>query len=179
VADFPKISLVLGGVSSGKSAFAEGLTRSAGLAKIYMATARAQDTEMADKIARHQRLRGSDWQLIEEPLDLATALASIKDEKIVLLDCLSLWLTNHIMEGSDLTTNCANLLGQLAGLKMPVVMVSNEVGLGGIGENPLARRFQVEQGRLNQKIAAIADLVIMVNAGLPTALKGTLPMQAQ
>lgn len=175
MAKFPNLSLVLGGVSSGKSAWAETLVRSAALPKTYMATARDEDGEMKAKISRHQEMRGSDWQTVEEPLNLVGALEVAPRGQIILIDCLTLWLSNHMMEKNDLDQTFNHLVAALTDSAKPVVIVSNEVGLGGIAENALARQFQRHQGRLNQRIAAISDLVVMVTAGLPLTLKGQSP----
>lgn len=175
MAEFPKISLVLGGVASGKSAFAERLCASAAQDRIYLATAQALDDEMTAKIKRHQSQRRSGWTTLEVPLAVAATLSTIKPNQILLLDCLTLWLSNHLFASSDLPTEFANLSQAISAMSAPIILVSNELGQGGVAENSLARRFQVEQGRLNQQIAAIADLVVMVRAGLPQVLKGQLP----
>lgn len=147
----------------------------AGGERIYLATARAGDAEMREKVARHRRMRGAGWQTVEEPLDPGPALAAVGKECAVLFDCATMWLSNHLLAGSDLVEAEAGLMAALAGCPAPVVVVSNEVGLSVVPENALARRFQIAQGRLNQKLAERAGLVVNVIAGLPQVLKGSLP----
>lgn len=169
------LSLVLGGASSGKSTFAEGLVKSSGRGLVYMATSQIQDDEMRAKVARHRDLRGQGWHTIEEPLDVGRALAAISGDNAVLLDCTTMWLSNHMLAENDLAEVEAELMAGFALCSAPIVVVSNEVGLSGVPDNALARRFRDAQGRLNQKIAAKANLVVNVIAGLPQVLKGTLP----
>ncbi len=164
--NFPKLTLVLGGANSGKSAFAERLTRAAGMPKTYVATAQAFDDEMQAKIAQHRVDRGTDWDTVEAPMDIVAALGN----GVTLVDCLTLWLSNHILMGMDVDTT-----DFLAAIDSPVVCVSNEAGLGVVPDNALARKFRSAQGQLNQDIAATADLVVLVTAGIPMVLKGQLP----
>jgi len=171
----PKISLVIGAAASGKSAFAEQLVMASGLNRVYLATAQAHDNEMAAKIDRHQRSRGQGWQTVEAPLDLSDPLADTSASDIILLDCATLWLTNHLLAETDLARAETGLLTALKTCKSPVVIVTNEVGAGIVPENALARQFREAQGRLNQSLAANADLVVTLIAGLPMVLKGTLP----
>jgi len=176
----PRLTLVIGGARSGKSAFAERLITASGRPRRYIATAEAWDDEMRDRIARHQRDRGSDWTTVEAPLDLPAALAAARPDEAVLIDCATLWLTNHLLAEHDLAEHdlaaeTEALTTALATCPAPVVMVSNETGWGIVPENALARRFRDEQGRLNQRLAQMADLVVTVIAGLPLALKGTIP----
>lgn len=171
----PGLSLVLGGAASGKSAFAESLVRGTGRGLVYFATAEVRDGEMRDKVAQHRRLRGDGWHTIEEPLDVGRTLAGISGDKAVLLDCATMWLSNHLLAGNDLAEAEAGLMAGLALCAAPVVIVSNELGMSVVPENALARRFREEQGRLNQKLAARAGLVVNVIAGLPQVLKGELP----
>ncbi len=172
---FPKITLVTGGASSGKSAWAEGFVRQSGHAKTYIATAQAFDDEMRAKIKRHKALRGQDWQTIEAPFDLAQAVAKTQPEHIILIDCLTMWLSNHLLAETPFDPLINALLSQIGNSPAPIVMVTNEVGHSVVPENALARRFQAFQGRLNQKVAGRADLVVAVFSGLPLILKGTLP----
>lgn len=172
-AAFPRLSLVVGGARSGKSALAERLVRAAGQPLTYIATAEAWDDEMAARIARHRDDRGAGWTTVEAPRDLAGALKAAAGA--VLVDCATLWLTNVMLGGSDVGAEVAGLLAALAAHPGPVVVVSNEVGWGIVPENALARAFRDEQGRLNQRIAGAADLVLGVMAGLPMVLKGRLP----
>ena len=171
----PPLTLVIGGARSGKSAFAEGLVTASGRARRYIATAEAWDDEMRNRIARHQRDRGPAWTTVEAPLDLAAALAGARSDEAVLVDCATLWLTNHLLAEHDLAAETAGLLAALAASPAPVVIVSNETGWGIVPENALARRFRDEQGRLNQRLAAVSGLVVTVIAGLPMVLKGRLP----
>lgn len=168
------LTLVLGGAASGKSKFAESLCEQSGLTKIYIATAQVFDNEMAAKIAVHLDQRGSNWTTIEAPLDVPSALATATASDIVLLDCATLWLTNVILGEHDLGEHQAALLAALTNCAAPVVVVSNEIGMGIVPDNALSRRFRNAQGQLNQDIAAIANTVIAVMAGLPLTLKGSL-----
>lgn len=170
---FPRLSLVIGGARSGKSRLAEALVRAAGLPLTYIATAEAWDAEMADRIARHRDDRGPGWVTLEAPRDLAGALAGARGA--VLVDCATLWLTNVMLAGGDLAGETGALLAALAAHPGPVVVVSNEVGWGIVPDNALARAFRDAQGRLNQQLAAAADLAVGVMAGLPMVLKGRLP----
>jgi len=171
----PRLTLVLGGAASGKSAFAESLVKETGRKLTYFATAQVFDDEMRDKVSRHQRMRGPEWHTIEEPLDLAPALAAVECDDVVLLDCATMWLSNHILADNDLDKAGDSLMAGLLQCLAPMVVVSNEVGLSVVPENALARRFRQAQGELNQKLAERADLVINVVAGLPQVLKGNLP----
>ncbi|WP_138935570.1 bifunctional adenosylcobinamide kinase/adenosylcobinamide-phosphate guanylyltransferase [Roseovarius arcticus] len=172
----PPLALVLGGAASGKSAYAEGLVRAASPARMYLATAEAYDDEMRAKIARHRDMRANDgWMTIEAPLDVAQALIAATPDQAILLDCATLWLSNHLLAESDVDAATTALIEALAACAAPVVVVSNEVGLSVVPDNALARRFQQAQGALNQRLAAEAGLVALVTAGLPLALKGTLP----
>lgn len=148
-----------------------------GRPRVYIATAEAWDDEMRDRIALHKGDRGAGWHTLEAPLDLAQALSTIPPDVAVLVDCATLWLTNHMLADHDLGLECDRLLAALAGCAAPVVVVSNEVGSGIVPENALARRFRDAQGRLNQRLAGGADLVVAVMAGLPFVLKGDLPGQ--
>lgn len=170
------ITLVLGGASSGKSHLAENICFASGLPKIYIATAQAFDDEMRSKISQHRIDRGADWTTVEAPFDVAIALNEAPPNHIVLLDCATLWLTNHLLADHDITAQTDVLLHALATCASPVVIVSNEVGQGIVPENKLARQFRIEQGRLNRRLAAQANCVIGVMAGLPFALKGDMPV---
>lgn len=171
----PQLTMVLGGAASGKSAFAESLVMQTGLSRVYLATAQAFDDEMQAKVDRHREMRGSGWLTVEAPLDPGAALRDTDASQIILLDCATMWLSNHMLAESDLTHAQAALLAALSDCPAPVVIVSNEVGLSVVPENALARRFREAQGRLNQALAAQAGLVVNVIAGLPQVLKGQLP----
>ncbi len=171
----PAVSLVLGGAASGKSTFAEGLVRGTGRPLVYLATAQAHDDEMRAKLARHREIRGSGWRTIEEPLDVGRTLATISGDSAVLLDCATMWLSNHLLAQTDLAEAEAGLMAGLALSAAPVVIVSNEVGASVVPDNALARQFRDAQGRLNQKLAEKSGLVVNVVAGLPQVLKGEMP----
>lgn len=171
----PFLSLVLGGASSGKSAFAEGLLTDTGRPRVYVATAQAFDSEMQTKIKIHRAQRGPDWRTVEEPLDMAAALAGIDADCVVLIDCATLWLTNHLLAETDLDSAADGFCAALAACPAPVAVVSNEVGQGIVPDNALSRRFRTAQGSLNQRLGAQAGLVVAVMAGLPMVLKGQLP----
>ncbi|MGE0095800.1 MAG: bifunctional adenosylcobinamide kinase/adenosylcobinamide-phosphate guanylyltransferase [Alphaproteobacteria bacterium] len=167
-----RVTLVLGGARSGKSRYAEALVRKAG-GGIYLATAQALDGEMAARIARHRAERGRGWTTVEEPLELAAALErGAQAGQPILVDCLTLWLSNLMGAGRAVKPETAQLLAALKSLSVPVVFVSNEVGLGIVPDNALARAFRDEAGRLNQAVAAAADRVVFLAAGLPLVLKG-------
>ena len=172
---FPELTLVLGGAASGKSAFAEGLAKGSGRGLIYLATAEVRDNEMRAKVYKHRQMRGQGWKTVEAPLDLGPALNRAPGDHVVLLDCATMWLSNHMLAESDLTLAEAELMTALSLAAAPVIVVSNEVGLSVVPENALARAFRDAQGRLNQKLASKAGLVVNVIAGLPQVLKGTLP----
>ncbi|MGN0932458.1 bifunctional adenosylcobinamide kinase/adenosylcobinamide-phosphate guanylyltransferase [Falsigemmobacter intermedius] len=168
------LTLVVGGARSGKSRYAEGLVRSGPGPWHYIATAEAFDAEMAARIAQHQIDRGPDWITHEAPRDLAPRLRGIREGR-VLVDCLTLWLSNHLLAGSDPGAETEALEDALTDHPCPITLVSNEVGWGIVPENALARAFRDAQGRLNQRLAARADRVVTTIAGLPLALKGDLP----
>lgn len=167
------IIFVLGGARSGKSRFAEERTRAfAAEENIYIATAECHDAEMESRIALHRSRRGTEWRTIEAPYQLAETLAAeARDDRAILVDCLTLWLTNHLLAEADLEAESDNLVSVLTATGGPIVLVSNEVGLSIVPDNALARRFRDEAGRLNQKIAAIASEAWFIAAGLPLRLK--------
>ena len=137
----------------------------------YIATAQAFDDEMAERIALHRSRRGEGWRTIDAPLDLAGALKALPDGQPVLVDCLTLWLTNHLLADHDLDAECEALEQVLAAPRGPWFVVSNEVGLGIVPDNALSRKFRDAAGRLNQRIAARADTVLFMVAGLPLKVK--------
>lgn len=171
----PSLSLITGGAASGKSVFAEGLVRGTGRNLVYVATAQAFDDEMREKLALHKDRRGLEWRTVEEPFDLGRALATIGGDTAVLVDCVTMWLSNHLLAQSDPTKVEAELMAGLERCEAPVVLVTNEVGHCVVPENALARQFRNAQGRLNQRLAAKAGLVVHVISGLPHVLKGELP----
>jgi adenosylcobinamide kinase/adenosylcobinamide-phosphate guanylyltransferase len=173
----PPVTLVLGGARSGKSTHAERLatgTLFGGTPRpaVYIATAEAGDVEMATRIMAHRARRGAAWTTIEEPLMLAEALqAAAVHGQPVLVDCLTLWLSNLMHKEADLDEAADELVMALEGYASPVVFVSNEVGLGLVPETPLGRAFRDAQGRLNMRMAGRADRVILMAAGLPLTMK--------
>jgi adenosylcobinamide kinase/adenosylcobinamide-phosphate guanylyltransferase len=166
------LTLVLGGARSGKSRYAESLFASLPPSWIYVATAEAGDAEMAERIAAHRARRGSAWTTVEAPRDLAGALVAHAKASI-LVDCLTLWLSNLLLADADIDAEIERLEGALTNAVGSTVLVSNEVGSGIVPDNALARRFRDLQGVLNQRIAAQADRVVLMVAGLPLIVKGS------
>lgn len=165
-------TLVLGGARSGKSAFAERLAGEIGLTKTYLATATPGDDEMKARIAQHQKQRGGGWTTVEEPLALVDALTrEATVGRVVLVDCLTLWLSNLMFAERDPEIEARRLVRFLDVSRYPILFVSNEVGLGLVPETPLGRAFRDAQGRLNQIIAAAVPNVVFIAAGLPLWLK--------
>ncbi len=166
-------TLVLGGARSGKSSFAERLAADTGLDRHYIATGRAFDDEMRTRIDTHRTSRGDLWTTHEEPFDLVGRLAAIDATgRVVLVDCLTLWVTNLMLEERDIAAESARLVAGLAALRASVIFVSNEVGLGIVPDNRMARDFRDHAGRLHQQVAAQARDVYFVAAGLPLKMKG-------
>jgi adenosylcobinamide kinase / adenosylcobinamide-phosphate guanylyltransferase len=173
VSDAAKIILVIGGARSGKSAFAEGLVDASGMSKVYVATGQAFDREMSDRIDVHRARRGTDWDNVEDPFDLSGVLGKVAaPDKAVLIDCLTLWVTNLMMEDRDVLAESNLLTGLLPELSGLIVLVSSEVGMGIVPDNYMARAFRDHAGKLHQQIGAIADEVYFVAAGLPLKMKG-------
>ena len=164
-----RISLVLGGARSGKSAYAERLITALPPPWVYCATAEAFDSEMRERIAHHRARREPGWQTIEEPLGVARLIQFSASP--VLVDCLTLWLTNLMLAQRDIEAETAKLLAAVRAARASIVLVSNEVGLGIVPDNALAREFRDHAGRLNQAVAAIASRVVFMIAGLPMVLK--------
>ena len=170
------VTLVLGGASSGKSAFAERLIE-AGFgdrweSATYIATADAGDAEMIDRVRQHQERRSARWQTVEEPLALAYAIRQhAAADRPILVDCLTLWITNVMLAERDPDRETHHLVSALRDLPGPVVLVANEVGLGIVPDNALARAFRDHAGNLNQAIAETANRVHFIAAGLPLTLK--------
>ncbi|MFC7290422.1 bifunctional adenosylcobinamide kinase/adenosylcobinamide-phosphate guanylyltransferase [Hirschia litorea] len=167
------VIFILGGARSGKSRRAQALCEALSLKRIYIATGQAFDVEMEDRIKRHQQDRDESWTTVEAPLDLVKAVEThAEPDNVVLIDCLTLWLSNLMHRERDIVLETANLIEALSLASGNIILVSNEVGLGLVPETPLGRAFRDEQGRLNQKIAAMADKVEFIAAGLPLSLKG-------
>jgi adenosylcobinamide kinase/adenosylcobinamide-phosphate guanylyltransferase len=168
-------TLVLGGARSGKSAFAQGaaeaLAVETGGRLVMIATAQAFDSEMAERIARHQEDRGRAWMTLEAPLDIASALAPLGANDVVVVDCLTLWLSNLMLDERDLAAASAGLVEAAGRFEGALWLVSNEVGFGIVPDNALARRFRDAAGRLHQALAQAADAVTLVVAGLTLRLK--------
>jgi adenosylcobinamide kinase/adenosylcobinamide-phosphate guanylyltransferase len=171
VGDAPLI-LVTGGQRSGKSRYAERLATADGRAPVYLATATAGDAEMAQRIAAHRSRRGEAWKLVEEPTDLPGALTgSARPDSVVLVECLTLWVSNLMGQGLPIAAETDRLMTVLARPHGSIVLVSNEVGSGIIPDSATARSFADHLGTLNQRIGAVADRVVLVAAGVPLVLK--------
>ena len=174
----PHATLVLGGARSGKSRIAEGLTAELagpGGQRVYVATAEPFDDELRARIAAHRAQRGEGWTTIDAPLDVDAAIAALaRPGAAVLVECLTLWLGNLMHHGRDVEAETAGLIAALAAARGPVVLVANEVGLGIVPDNAMARAFRDHAGRVNQAVAAASGRAILVAAGLPLALKGAV-----
>jgi len=168
--------LVLGGAKSGKSRFAMDICNAFDRKRIFLATAQALDREMEERILRHRAERGSDWLTVEEPIEIASAIRTMdKQDTVILVDCLTLWLNNLFMtyqeDGKKIDRNIDDLVRQLPDVRGAVVVVSNEVGMGIVPENQLSRRYRDTAGDLNQRVAGVADRVIAILAGQPLVIK--------
>ncbi len=169
------LQLILGGARSGKSRLAEQTAIDRQLAVTYVATAQALDPEMQNRIAHHQNQRPAHWSLVEEPLFLAKTLQKIdRPNQIILVDCLTLWLTNLLLldDQNVQEFECEQLLKVLPMLESEIILVSNETGLGVVPLGEISRRFVDEAGRLHQSLGQIADKVMFCVAGFPMILKG-------
>lgn len=165
-------TLVLGHAASGKSAWAEAeAVRCSGERLIYVATARVRDGEMRTKIALHAARRGTEWSLIEEPVNLATVCSDRQSGDVVLIDCATMWLTNLMMDEIPWQAAADAWNSAMQSSDARFVVVSNDVGGGVTPDNAMARAFQRDQGALNQQLAAALDRVVLVTAGLPQRLK--------
>lgn len=173
--------LVLGGARSGKTAFSESLAMRGGARPAYLATAEALDGEMRDRVASHKATRGDRFVTIEEPIALSDALIRASaDHDVILVDCLTLWITNLLMANEDVAKAVSELGATLVQLKTAkVILVSNEVGLGIVPDNAMARTFRDLAGSAHQRLAEICDDVYFVVAGLPVTLKGEAPGRAE
>lgn len=168
----PQLTLILGGQRSGKSAYGEGLIGSDQQA-IYLATGQALDEEMTARVALHRKRRGANWTTVEEPLALEAALQEHDQEgRPVLIDSLAMWVCNLLDSDTDVESEIFALVEALKRIKSPVIVVSDEAGLGVIPDNVLGRNFLDQLGAVNQRVASHADRVVFVAAGLPMVLKG-------
>ena len=164
--------LVLGGARSGKSRHALALAEASGLARAFVATAQAYDEEMRERIAHHQADRDGSWRTLEAPLDLPMIIAEeTAPDRVMLVDCLTLWLTNVVLAERNLDAACLALQEAVRTARGPLILVSNEVGHGIVPATPLGRTFRDAQGRLNQDVAAVCDAVVFVAAGCATLMK--------
>ena len=167
---------MLGGARSGKSLFAESLARDSGEQPVYVATAEFVDDEMRHRIEIHRARRGKAWRTVEAPIELAQAIARHNTPRACLLvECLTVWLGNLVHHGRDVDSATQALLGSLIEASGPLVLVANEVGLGIVPDNALAREFRDRAGRLNQAVAGMAGSVYFVTAGIPMVIKGSRP----
>ncbi len=164
-------TFLLGGARSGKSRHAVRLAQRMAENPLLIATAVAADGEMRQRIARHREERGARWRVVEAPLDLAEAIAGLEADAVAVVDCLTLWLSNLLHERRDAGEESSRLLAAIDSSPARLILVSNEVGLGIVPATPLGRSFRDEQGRLNQRVAEVADRVILLAAGLPLVLK--------
>jgi adenosylcobinamide kinase/adenosylcobinamide-phosphate guanylyltransferase len=168
------VTLVLGGAASGKSRFAQNLAENHSGSLLYVATAQAGDDEMVDRIARHREARGARWRTLEAPLDLTVVVPAAAGHGAVLVDCVTLWITNLLLATGRpelVWPEIDSFIDVLAGLPAPIILVSNEVGQGIVPEHALGRVFRDLAGQVNQRLAARADRVWLVTAGLPLQLK--------
>lgn len=167
------IHLILGGARSGKSRHAQSLAEAFAGELVFVATGEAWDEEMADRIERHQADRGPRWRTVEAPLALAEAIrAETAPDSLLLVDCLTLWTSNLMHAERDILAETGDLVATLGAAAGPILLVANEVGLGIVPDNALARAFRDAAGRMNQTMAATADRVTFIAAGLPITLKG-------
>lgn len=164
--------LVLGGARSGKSRYAQARAEALDAELIFIATAQAFDAEMADRIARHRDDRGAHWATVEAPVELTAAIRTeCREDRVLLIDCLTLWTSNLLLGERDIPAATADLVASIHEATGPLILVSNEVGLGIVPDNELARRFRDEAGRVNQQVAAAVDEAMFIAAGLPLRLK--------
>ncbi len=169
------ITFVIGGARSGKSTYAESLAHDP---KFYIATAQAFDDEMRERIAKHQLQRGDTWTTFDAPLDLAATMQHADGHQhFVLVDCLTLWLSNVMLAELDWEEELEKLIIALGTMQADVALVSNEVGLGVVPDTPLGRSFRDAQGMTNQSVAEIAERVVLIAAGCPLVLKGEVPVR--
>jgi adenosylcobinamide kinase / adenosylcobinamide-phosphate guanylyltransferase len=171
-----RVALILGGARSGKSRYGLGLAARCPAPRLFVATCEPKDVEMEARVAAHQRERGSDWTTQEVPLTLAATLKAAQDDYgVILVDCLTMWVSNLLLqEGAPpgrIQTACEDLVESLQETTTPTILISNEVGLGIVPDNPLGREFRDQAGWLHQRLARVADLVVLVVAGVPLLVK--------
>jgi adenosylcobinamide kinase / adenosylcobinamide-phosphate guanylyltransferase len=171
-----RLALILGGARSGKSRYGLGLAARCPAPRLFVATCEPRDAEMEARIEAHQQERGSDWATREVPLELAAALRDGQDHYgVILVDCLTMWVSNLLLqEGATqggIQTACEDLLEALAQTGAPTILVSNEVGWGIVPDNAMARKFRDQAGWLHQRLAQVADLVVLMVAGVPMLIK--------
>jgi adenosylcobinamide kinase / adenosylcobinamide-phosphate guanylyltransferase len=171
-----RLALILGGARSGKSRYGLGLATRCPAPRLFVATCEPRDAEMEARIDAHQRERGSDWTTREVPLDLADAVSQAQDHYgVILVDCLTMWVSNLLLQegapSGSIQTAGERLIESLARTAVPTILVSNEVGWGIVPDNPLARQFRDQAGWLHQRLAQVADLVVLVVAGVPMLIK--------
>ena len=174
-----RLALILGGARSGKSRYGLGLAARCPAPRLFVATCEPRDAEMEARIEAHQRERGSDWATREVPLELAATLGEAQNHYgVIVVDCLTMWVSNLLLqEGAppgSIQTACEHLLAALAKTAAPTILISNEVGWGIVPDNPLARKFRDQAGWLHQRLAQLADLVVLVVAGVPVLIKSDL-----
>ena len=174
-----RLALILGGARSGKSRYGLGLAARCPAPRFFVATCQPRDAEMEARIEAHQRERGSDWATREVPLKLAAALGEAQNHYgVVVVDCLTMWVSNLLLKENaspgSIQTAGENLISTLAQTAAPTILVSNEVGWGIVPDNPLARQFRDQAGWLHQRLAQVADLVVLVVAGIPVLIKSDL-----
>ena len=174
-----RLALILGGARSGKSRYGLGLAARCPAPRLFVATCEPRDAEMEARIEAHQRERGSDWATREVPLELAAALGEAQNHYgVVVVDCLTMWVSNLLLQEDapqgSIQTAGEHLLAALATTAVPTILISNEVGWGIVPDNPLAREFRDQAGWLHQRLAQVADLVVLVVAGVPVLIKSDL-----
>jgi adenosylcobinamide kinase / adenosylcobinamide-phosphate guanylyltransferase len=178
-----RVALILGGARSGKSRYGLGLAAPLPAPRLFVATCEPRDAEMEARIDAHQRERGSDWSTREVPLDLAATLNAAQDDYgVILVDCLTMWVSNLMLQDDappgKIRTAFEHLAETLARTATPTILISNEVGWGVVPDNPLAREFRDQAGWLHQRLAQVADLVVLVVAGVPLLIKvGNFPQR--
>ena len=164
-------TLIIGAAASGKSQYAEDILNNNVGKKLYLASANIYDEEMQEKVNKHKDRRGSEWTTIAEPLDAVRHIENLNIKEIMLFDCATMWLTNHFLKKSNIYHEIDLLVNSIKSSKGSIITVTNEVGSGIVPDNSMAREFRELQGKLNQKLATVASLVVTVIAGIPLILK--------